>query len=152
MIDLLKLHKHFILTHLKEGDVAVDFTMGNGYDTLFLANAVGETGKVYAFDVQQQALDNTRQRLTEAGVADRCTLILDSHQRVKDYVPTRICAGMINLGFLPGADFDYGNLRKKEPNLTMLIPLLILAAATVALGIFPNPLTDCISALVKTVL
>ena len=23
MIDLLKLHKHFILTHLKEGDVAV---------------------------------------------------------------------------------------------------------------------------------
>ena len=36
MIDLLNLHKQFILTHLREGDVAVDFTMGNGHDTAFL--------------------------------------------------------------------------------------------------------------------
>jgi multicomponent Na+:H+ antiporter subunit D len=55
-------------------------------------------------------------------------------------------------GFLPGADFDYGSLKKKEPNMTMLLPLLILAVLAVGLGIFPNPLTDCISALVKTVL
>ena len=55
-------------------------------------------------------------------------------------------------GFLPGADFDYSELRKKEPNLTMLLPLLILAALAVVLGIFPNPLTDCITALVNTVL
>jgi multicomponent Na+:H+ antiporter subunit D len=55
-------------------------------------------------------------------------------------------------GFLPGADFDYGNLKKKEPNLTMLLPLLILAALAVALGVFPNPLTEFIAALVNTVL
>lgn len=55
-------------------------------------------------------------------------------------------------GFLPGEEFDYGNLEKKEPNRTMRIPLLILAALAVLLGIFPNPLTDCISALVKTLL
>ena len=42
MVDLTGLHKHFILEHLKEGDVAVDFTMGNGNDTLFLSKAVGE--------------------------------------------------------------------------------------------------------------
>ena len=54
-------------------------------------------------------------------------------------------------GFLPGVDFDYGSLQKKEPNLTMLIPLLILAALAVLLGVFPNPLTDCITALVSTV-
>ncbi|MBR7179479.1 MAG: proton-conducting membrane transporter [Oscillospiraceae bacterium] len=52
--------------------------------------------------------------------------------------------------FLPGADFPYDGLKKREPNLTMLIPLLILAALAVLLGIFPNPLTDWIAALAGT--
>ncbi len=55
-------------------------------------------------------------------------------------------------GFLPGADFNYGELKKKEPNLTMLIPLLILAVLAVLLGIFPNPLTDYISGIIAAVL
>ena len=38
MIDLLDMHKHFILSHLKEGDICADFTMGNGHDTAFLSN------------------------------------------------------------------------------------------------------------------
>ena len=41
MVELTDLHKHFILEHLKEGEVAVDFTMGNGNDTLFLSRTVG---------------------------------------------------------------------------------------------------------------
>ena len=112
MIDLLQLEKQLIAPHLRAGGVCVDFTMGNGHDTLFLANAVGETGKVYAFDVQAQARDNTRDRLQAAGVLDRCTLILDSHHRVKEYVREPICAGMFNLGFLPGADKSLTTLRK----------------------------------------
>ena len=44
MVDLIGLHKHFILEHLSEGDVAVDFTMGNGHDTEFLSKTVGEKG------------------------------------------------------------------------------------------------------------
>ena len=55
-------------------------------------------------------------------------------------------------GFLPGADYDYDALEKKEPCLTMLIPLLILAALALLLGIFPNPLTEYISALVSAVM
>ena len=112
MIDLLQLEKQLLSPHLKQGGVCVDFTMGNGHDTLFLANAVGQNGHVYAFDIQQQALDNTRARLTEAGVIDRCTLVLDSHDRVMDYVKEPICAGMFNLGFLPGADKSLTTLRK----------------------------------------
>ena len=50
-------------------------------------------------------------------------------------------------GFLPGADYDYAGLEKKEPCLTMLLPLLILAALAVLLGVFPNPLTNAIAAL-----
>ncbi len=112
MIDLLELEKQLISPHLKKGGVCVDFTMGNGHDTLFLANAVGEEGHVYAFDVQSQAVEHTRARLTEAGVIDRCTLILDSHHTVKNYVKGPICAGMFNLGFLPGADKSLTTLRQ----------------------------------------
>jgi len=55
-------------------------------------------------------------------------------------------------GFLPGADYDYAALEKKEPNMIMLLPLLILAALAVVLGLFPNPLTAYISGIVAGVL
>ena len=55
-------------------------------------------------------------------------------------------------GFLPGADYDYAGLQKKEPGLTMLLPLLILAALAVVLGIFPNPLTAYVSEIAAGVL
>ncbi len=55
-------------------------------------------------------------------------------------------------GFLPGADFDYGSLQKREPNLWMVIPLIVLALLSVVLGIFPNPLTEYIRTIVSTVL
>jgi len=55
-------------------------------------------------------------------------------------------------GFLPGADFDYASLQKKEPNLTMLLPLLILALLSVVLGIFPNLLTEYIAGITALVL
>ena len=88
---------------LRPGDVAVDATMGNGHDTLFLAQLVGETGHVYAFDVQNQALESTRARLEEAGVASRATLILAGHETMKAHVPVPPQAIMFNLGWLPGA-------------------------------------------------
>ena len=48
MLDLLSLHKQILSAHLNQGDTAVDFTMGNGNDTLFLAQTVGANGHVYA--------------------------------------------------------------------------------------------------------
>ena len=66
MIDLLQLQKQFILNHLNEGDVAVDFTMGNGHDTAFLSKTVGKNGHVYAFDVQEMALASTAENLEKA--------------------------------------------------------------------------------------
>ena len=55
-------------------------------------------------------------------------------------------------GFLPGADFAYDTLQKKEPNLTMLIPLLILAALAVLLGVFPGVLTDSLARIIGAVM
>ena len=101
MVDLTGLHKHFILEHLGEGDVAVDFTMGNGNDTLFLSRTVGECGRVYAFDIQPEALTSTEAHLKSEGAPENYTLICASHHLVKEYVSEPIKAGMFNLGYLP---------------------------------------------------
>lgn len=111
MIDLLDLQKHFILSHLKEGDVAVDFTMGNGHDTEFLSKTVGEYGHVFAFDVQEAALASTSDNLKKANCPNNYTLILDSHHNVKKYVDVPIKAGMFNLGYLPGSDKTVTTMR-----------------------------------------
>lgn len=61
---------------LLPGDIAVDATMGNGHDTQMLCELVGESGHVYAFDVQEQAVANTRARLEEAGLLGRYAVSL----------------------------------------------------------------------------
>ena len=125
MIDLLDLHKFFILKHLKAGDVAVDFTMGNGYDTEFLSRTVGEHGHVYAFDIQKAAVESTQARLESVDCPKNYTLIHDSHHRVKDYVKTPIKAGMFNLGWLPGGDKSITTLRETTlPAIEAAIDLL----------------------------
>ena len=101
MVDLIELHKHFILEHLGEGDVAVDFTMGNGHDTLFLSRTVGAEGRVYAFDIQEEALLSTKEHLVREGAPENYTLICASHHRVREFVSEPIKAGMFNLGYLP---------------------------------------------------
>lgn len=104
MIDLLELHKQFIKNHLKPGDTAVDFTMGNGHDTLFLSQCVGEQGHVFAFDIQNDALISTRKNLEQNNAPKNYTLICDSHHHVDKYIHSPIKAGMFNLGWLPSGD------------------------------------------------
>ena len=111
VIELLDLHKKFILEHLHEGDIAIDFTMGNGHDTEFLSKTVGESGKVYAFDIQASAVESTRRNLEAAGCPNNYTLIHDSHHNVKNYVSEPIKAGMFNLGYLPGGDKSITTMR-----------------------------------------
>ena len=53
-----------MLEHIRPGDTVVDFTMGNGHDTEYLCRKVPD-GKVYAFDIQASALENTKKRLEE---------------------------------------------------------------------------------------
>ncbi len=112
MLNLRQTEKEFLLPHLIPGAVAVDFTMGNGNDTLWLSERVGASGKVYAFDIQPEAVERTSQRMKIEAPFENYTLICDSHHRVKDYVKTPICAGIFNLGFLPGGDKSITTLRE----------------------------------------
>jgi len=89
---------------VREGDTVIDATCGNGYDTLFLAGLVGHTGKVYAFDIQREALGITRKRLMEKGMIHRCFLIPDGHENMHRYVSEPVRLVMFNLGYRPGGD------------------------------------------------
>jgi predicted methyltransferase len=90
---------------LREGDLVIDATAGNGHDTQFLAGCVGATGRVLAFDVQEAALRSTRERLREAGLEERVELHLASHARMAEFAEAEsVAAVMFNLGYLPGED------------------------------------------------
>ncbi len=88
-------------------DIVIDATAGNGHDTLFLAERVGPFGKVYAFDIQEEALKITAARLAAAGVTN-VRLIHDDHARMLQVVEPqdhgRIATVMFNLGYLPRGD------------------------------------------------
>ena len=134
MLDLLELQKYFICRHLREGGVAVDFTMGNGHDTEFLCRTVGESGRVFAFDIQEQAVESTRKNLAASGCPQVYTLINASHHRVLEFVDTPINAGMFNLGYLPGGDKRITTLRETtmpavEAAISLLAPDGILCIA-----------------------
>ena len=109
------------------GARVIDGTMGNGYDTLWLCQRVGSEGKVYAFDIQPSAVEHTRARLQEAGLADRAELILDGHQHVLSHVLEPVDAVMFNLGWLPGAPHECTTrvettLKAVSDSLTLLKP------------------------------
>lgn len=91
---------------LTDHDHAVDATMGNGNDTLFLAKAVKPNGKVYAFDIQEQALQKTKQRLIEQELTEQTKLIFDGHEHLENYLneDEAIKAAIFNLGYLPKSD------------------------------------------------
>lgn len=89
---------------IKPGDTVIDATMGNGHDTVKLAQWVGPEGLVHAFDVQPQALQNTQERLQEHGLFERCKLHLRGHQFMAEAVTETVSAVIFNLGYLPGQD------------------------------------------------
>lgn len=93
---------------IRNGDIAIDATAGNGHDTALLANLVGIEGKVYSFDIQQKALHKTKERLEKLGLLERVKLINDGHQNLDKYVKENVKTVMFNLGYLPGGDHSIG--------------------------------------------
>ncbi len=92
------------------GGVAVDATVGNGHDTLALAREVGPNGRVYGFDVQQEAIQETRRRLVEHECAGRVELLHAGHEDMERCLPAEVQGEVggvtFNLGYLPGSEHD----------------------------------------------
>ena len=103
---------------LNPGDLALDLTAGNGYDTLKLRRLVGAAGQVIACDIQDQALRQTAERLQEAGALCRRTqgmgepladqagvdLVQGCHSALAPLLPRPPRVAVANLGYLPGGD------------------------------------------------
>jgi len=110
--SVLTTAQRWVAERFPPGSAAIDATAGGGVDTLFLARQAGPRGRVLAFDVQEEALARTRQRLEEARAAGEAladvTLVHAGHERMAEFVPAdlhgRIRAVMFNLGYLPGSD------------------------------------------------
>lgn len=89
---------------IHQGENVIDATCGNGNDSIILSEFVGETGRVFAFDIQEQAIKKTRSLLEEKNI-ENVELIHDGHQHVSTYLEGQSIAGAIfNLGYLPKGD------------------------------------------------
>jgi hypothetical protein len=99
---------HFFLgERVEPGSRVVDATCGNGRDTLFLARLVGPSGKVWAFDLQEKALANTRALLDKAGCLAQTELVAAGHEHLAEFVGEPLKAALFNLGYLPGGDRSF---------------------------------------------
>ncbi len=97
-LPLEKIIKHIIKSK-EDIKVSVDMTAGNGNDTYFLS---GVSKKVYAFDIQDIAINKTNQMLTDNEITN-VELIKDTHTKVDDYVKEADVI-VFNLGYLPNGD------------------------------------------------
>ncbi|MDP3851949.1 MAG: class I SAM-dependent methyltransferase [Luteolibacter sp.] len=90
---------------IRAGDLVIDATAGNGYDTVFLAGCVGESGRVIAFDVQEAAIRSARSRVVAAGLDSRVDFHHASHAGMAAHAAAEsVSVVMFNLGYLPGED------------------------------------------------
>ncbi|MBO6103215.1 MAG: methyltransferase domain-containing protein [Opitutales bacterium] len=87
---------------------ALDLTAGNGFDTAFLAESVGAKGKVFAFDIQPEAVASAKARVESLGLSARCDFFSAPHELLASLLPKKyfgkINAAMLNLGYLPNSD------------------------------------------------
>lgn len=93
----------YINALIREGDSVIDATVGNGNDTLKLSNAVGKSGIVYGFDIQQEAIDSAKK---QNYIYDNVKYFNCSHSDMDMYISEEIKAVIFNLGYLPGGDHN----------------------------------------------
>lgn len=93
----ISLLSHSIIMHYGcKFKCAVDGTLGNGYDTDFLAE---HFERVYSFDIQRSAVEKYIKK-----AKDNTVVIHDSHDKILQYINEPVDCFIYNLGFLPGGD------------------------------------------------
>ncbi|CAM4012134.1 methyltransferase domain-containing protein [Paenibacillus alkaliterrae] len=108
-LSVLSMAHKWIAERTSPGDIVIDATAGTGVDTLVLAELAGAKGTVYSFDIQQEALNRTSERLsarTGGSMLPEVKLVLNNHAQMAEIVDPafkgRVSAVMFNLGYLPG--------------------------------------------------
>ena len=86
-ISLVNVAHNLINEVLHPGDIVIDATVGNGYDTLFLAKQVGSSGEIFGFDIQQAAIESTKEKFRQTHCLACLTLTQASHADMSDKIP-----------------------------------------------------------------
>lgn len=90
----------FMKNYIDKIKVAVDMTVGNGFDSKNILEIL-QPEKLYCFDIQQEALDNSKILLEKYL---NCELILENHKNFDKFVKENIDFAIYNLGYLPKGD------------------------------------------------
>lgn len=102
-LSVLNFVKRTIDLSVKDKDIVIDMTVGNGNDTLYLCDKV-KNGHVFGFDIQECGINNTKLLLKDY---KNVTLINDSHtnllQHLNEY-KHKVSLILFNLGYLPNGD------------------------------------------------
>jgi tRNA G37 N-methylase Trm5 len=141
-LSVLSMAHKWIAERTSTGDIVIDATAGGGVDTYALAELVGPKGTVYAFDIQQEALGRTEERLSVLAGDNKLPvlkLVLENHARMAEKVDPsvigQVSAVMFNLGYLPGSS-----------DLTIITePASTLAALDAAITVLrPGGIVTCV--------
>lgn len=112
----LDIIKRILDEHVQEGDICIDATAGRGHDTLHLCRLVGDSGHVTAFDIQQDAVDSTKNLLDKNGFSHRADVLLRSHSEMDElFEEETVSAITFNFGWLPRGDHNI--FTKKETSI-----------------------------------
>lgn len=98
MLRIVDFAHHIIKENIKDHSVIVDMTAGNGNDTQYLEEQF-PNATIYAFDIQEEAVEITRCKVKKAAV------VHDTHLNVDKYV-SNADLFLFNLGYLPGSDSE----------------------------------------------
>ena len=102
-LNTLSMVHEFLRQHVREGAFCIDATAGKGRDTALLCRLAGERGRVMAFDIQQDAVAQTRALLAQEGLS--AEVFLDSHANMERYAERETVDCIVfNFGRLPGGD------------------------------------------------
>lgn len=94
----------FMIENIVEDKIiAVDCTAGNGNDTLFLCNLMKGQGKIFSFDIQEEAIMLTTELLEKKCLYNNYEIILDCHSKISSYIESNIDIAVFNLGYLPNS-------------------------------------------------
>ncbi len=139
LLPVIQFSHMLVAAKLESGGHAVDATAGNGNDTLFLINHLSKNDKLYVFDIQEQAIQQTRNKLMEyLSQADynklnqRISFICTGHENIDQHVRDPVKVIMFNLGYLPGANTNiitkpYTTIKAIEKGLQLLVPQGIIS-------------------------
>ena len=134
LLPVIQFSHMLVAAKLASGGHAVDATAGNGNDTLFLINHLSKNAKLYVFDIQEKAIQQTRSKLMEYlsqaeynKLNQRITFVCAGHENIDQYVRDPVKVVMFNLGYLPGANTNiitkpYTTIKSIEKSLELLAP------------------------------